>query len=188
MAGDEDRPSGGREALQQLPDPLDALGVEAVGRLVEDQRVRVADQLVVVGRGRLLASGPVGDFIRTSRHNSVVVRSPQATELADALREKGATVEALEPGLVSVSGLEPSAVGDLAFDRGIRIHELAPRVATLEEAFLEATETSQEYQAVVAAQDPLGRSAEHPGAEDPGAGGLGAGGLGGTDSTTGGRS
>ncbi|MGI8646089.1 MAG: ATP-binding cassette domain-containing protein [Nocardioides sp.] len=148
----------------------------------------MADQLVVVGRGRLLASGPVGDFIRTSRHNSVVVRSPQATELADALREKGATVEALEPGMVSVTGLEPSAVGDLAFDRGIRIHELAPRVATLEEAFLEATETSQEYQAVVAAQDPLGRSAEDPGGDSPGAEDPGDGGLGGTDSTTGGRS
>ncbi len=120
----------------------------------------MADQLVVVGRGRLLASGPVGDFVKTSRHNAVVVRSPQATELADALRGQGATV-ALEPGLVSVVGLEPAAIGDLAFDRGIRIHELAPRVATLEEAFLEATESSQEYQAVVAGHE------QHAGPDGP---------------------
>ncbi|CAN5236133.1 ABC transporter ATP-binding protein [soil metagenome] len=124
----------------------------------------MADQLVVIGRGRLIASGPVGDFIKTSRHNSVLVRSPQAGELADTLREQGAVVEALEPGLLAVSGLDPAAIGDLAHERRIRLHELAPRVATLEEAFLEATESSQEYQAVVAASDQL---APPPGEQSP---------------------
>jgi ABC-2 type transport system ATP-binding protein len=107
----------------------------------------MADQLVVIGRGRLIASGPIQDFVRTSKHNSVVVRSPQAADLAAVLREQGATVEAVEPGVLSVVGLDAKAVGDLAFERSVRLHELSNRVATLEEAFLEATEGAQEYQA-----------------------------------------
>jgi ABC-2 type transport system ATP-binding protein len=109
----------------------------------------MADQLVVVGRGRLIASGPIQDFVRSSRRNAVLVRTPRATDLADVLRERGATVEAVEPGALSVSGLDLETVGDVAFDAGIRLHELSPRTATLEEAFLEATEGAQEFEAHV---------------------------------------
>ena len=107
----------------------------------------MADQLVVVGRGRLIASGPIQDFVRSSRRNAVLVRTPQATDLAGVLRERGATVEAVEPGALSVSGLDLETVGDVAFDAGIRLHELSPRTATLEEAFLDATEGAQEFEA-----------------------------------------
>ncbi len=107
----------------------------------------MADQLVVIGRGRLISSGPVDDFVKTSTRNAVVVRSPQAADLADVLRREGATVEPLEPGAVSVVGLDAARVGDLAFDAGLRLHELSNRVATLEEAFLEATQGAEEYQA-----------------------------------------
>ncbi len=107
----------------------------------------MADQLVVIGRGRLIASGPIGDFVRTSRQNSVIVRSPQADELAQVLRRDGVTVTAGEPGSLSVVGLDAREVGDIAFDSSIRIHELTSRVATLEEAFLEATESAQEFEA-----------------------------------------
>jgi ABC-2 type transport system ATP-binding protein len=109
----------------------------------------MADQLVVIGRGRLIASGPIEDFVKTSRRNAVVVRTPQATDLVDLLKAAGATVETIEPGSLSVVGMDAPAVGDLAFDNGIRLHELTHRAATLEEAFLEATEAAQEYQAQV---------------------------------------
>jgi len=107
----------------------------------------MADQLVVIGRGRLIASGPIEDFVRTSARNAVIVRSPQATELADVLRREAAVVEAVQPGVVSVTGLDAARIGDLAFEHRIRLHELANRVATLEEAFLEATQGAEEYQA-----------------------------------------
>jgi ABC-2 type transport system ATP-binding protein len=107
----------------------------------------MADQLVVIGRGRLIASGPIEDFVRTSARNAVIVRSPQVADLVDVLRREGGTVEALEPGVVSVTGLDAGRIGDLAFDSSIRLHELSNRVATLEEAFLEATESAQEFEA-----------------------------------------
>ncbi|MEO5708208.1 MAG: ATP-binding cassette domain-containing protein [Nocardioidaceae bacterium] len=107
----------------------------------------MADQLVVIGRGRLIASGPIEDFVKTSVRNAVVVRSPQAADLVDVLRREGATVETTEPGVVSVVGLDAARIGDLAYDASIRLHELSNRVATLEEAFLEATQGAEEYQA-----------------------------------------
>jgi ABC-2 type transport system ATP-binding protein len=85
--------------------------------------------------------------VRTSTRNAVIVRSPQATELADVLQGQGAVVEPVRPGVVSVAGLEAARIGDLAFEHSIRLHELSNRVATLEEAFLEATQGAEEYQA-----------------------------------------
>jgi ABC-2 type transport system ATP-binding protein len=107
----------------------------------------MADQLVVIGRGRLIASGPIEDFVRTSTRNAVIVRSPQATELAEVLAREAAVVEPVQPGVVSVTGLDAARIGDLAFEHSIRLHELSNRVATLEEAFLEATQGAEEYQA-----------------------------------------
>ncbi len=119
----------------------------------------MADKLVVIGRGRLIASGPIDDFVKTSTHNAVIVRSPQATELVEVLQREGAKAEPVQSGAISVTGLDAQRVGDLAFDNGIRLHELANRVATLEEAFLEATESAQEFEA----HEITGR----PGSGDP---------------------
>jgi ABC-2 type transport system ATP-binding protein len=107
----------------------------------------MADQLVVIGRGRLIASGPIEDFVKSSARNAVVVRSPQVADLVDVLHREGGQVETLDPGVVSVTGLDAQRIGDLAFESRIRLHELSNRVATLEEAFLEATESAQEFEA-----------------------------------------
>src|SRR2546421_554549 len=44
VAGDQDGPTLGREALEEVAHPADALRVQAVGRLVEDEHLRVAEQ------------------------------------------------------------------------------------------------------------------------------------------------
>jgi ABC-2 type transport system ATP-binding protein len=107
----------------------------------------MADHLVVIGKGQLIASGPIEDFIRNASKNSVVVRTPQATDLAALLTARQVQVSVLEPGTLSVVGLDAAQVGDLAFENSIRLHELSNRVATLEEAFLEATGFAEEFQA-----------------------------------------
>jgi ABC-2 type transport system ATP-binding protein len=114
----------------------------------------MADHLVVIGKGRLIASGPVEDFVRTARRSTVTVRSPQASELAALLRRRAAEgdepvqVEAgQEPDELNVVGIEAATIGDLAFDHRLRVHELTTRYATLEEAFLEATEAVQQFEA-----------------------------------------
>lgn len=110
----------------------------------------MADQLVVIGRGKLIASGPIEDFIKGSSKNHVIIRTPQATDLAELLGDRlsqGVEVSSPEPGVLSVIGLTAQDLGDLCFDAGIRVHELSNRQATLEEAFLEATEHAEEFQA-----------------------------------------
>ena len=105
----------------------------------------MADALVVVGRGRLIASGPVDDFVRGSAGNAVIASSPDIERLAALLRERGATVSATSDGKLSITGVLAEEVGDVAFDAGVRLHELSVKSATLEEAFLEATEHSEEF-------------------------------------------
>ena len=107
----------------------------------------MADHLVVIGKGRLIATGPVAEFVSTSQANAVIVRTPDATALAELLVARGAQVVPTDPGLLTVTGLPTAAVGDLAFEHGIRLHELSPKVATLEEAFLERTAGAEEFQA-----------------------------------------
>lgn len=107
----------------------------------------MADHLVVIGKGRLIATGPVEDFVSGARSNAVIVRTPDATTFADLLAAAGAQVTPNEPGVLSVTGMAAQAIGDLAFDNGIRLHELSTRVATLEEAFLERTAGAEEFQA-----------------------------------------
>ena len=106
-----------------------------------------ADHLVVIGKGRLIADTGVDEFIRANSEQSVLVRSPQAPDLAARLQSAGATVVGVEPGLIRVSGMESPAIGELAARDGIVLHELTPQRASLEEAFMELTRDSVEYHA-----------------------------------------
>src|SRR5690625_7860486 len=80
-----------------------------------------ADQLIVIGRGRIVSQGPGQEVIDSATHSSVRVRSPQATDLAAALQRDGVTVTSLEPSLLDVSGLEAPQVGEAAAAAGIEI-------------------------------------------------------------------
>ncbi len=123
----------------------------------------MADHLVVIGKGRLIASGPVADFVNSAQPSAVVVRSPDAGVLARALAGPGVEVDATEPGVLMVTGLSADAVGDLAFEHGVRLHELSTRVATLEEAFLERTAGAEEFQASSLVASPDGVAATDEG-------------------------
>jgi ABC-2 type transport system ATP-binding protein len=110
----------------------------------------MADELVVIGRGRMIANGPVADFTQHSVRNHVLVRTPQAHDLAALIGQRLAgvgSVQATAPGELNVVGLDATQIGDMAFENGIRIHELTTKQATLEEAFLELTGGSEEFQA-----------------------------------------
>jgi ABC-2 type transport system ATP-binding protein len=105
----------------------------------------IAEALVVIGRGRLIAACSVQDFIARFAGSYVSVRSPDAAALADLLRRGGATVELADDGSLHVVGIDAPAIGELAAVHGAVLHELAPRTASLEEAFLDVTRDEQEY-------------------------------------------
>jgi ABC-2 type transport system ATP-binding protein len=106
----------------------------------------LADHLVVIGRGRLLADMPMSEFVAQSSHTSVVVRTPHYAKLSELLTARGVQVREEPYGRLSLTGMEQEAVGDLAFAEGMVVHELTTRSATLEEAFLEATAGAEEFQ------------------------------------------
>ena len=106
-----------------------------------------ADRLIIIGRGRLLADTPTERFVDSSVRRDVLVRSPGAGELARLLAAAGAAVGPAEDGRLTVSGLESAAIGDLAAAHGIAVHELIPRHASLEQAYLDITSDSVDYRA-----------------------------------------
>jgi ABC-2 type transport system ATP-binding protein len=105
----------------------------------------VAERIVVIGRGRLLADTTVDDLVARIGDGAVLVRSPDATALADALLATGATVSSTEPGALLVTGASAERIGDLARDHRLAVHELTPHRASLEEAYLELTREAVEY-------------------------------------------
>ena len=106
-----------------------------------------ADHLIIIGRGRLLADTSTESFVETSARAGVFVRSPQAAALADVLGGAGATVVAEGSGALTVTGMDAPAIGEIAARDNIVIHELTPRNASLEEAYLDLTRESAEYRA-----------------------------------------
>ncbi len=104
-----------------------------------------ADHLVVLGRGRLLADVPMAELLGASA--AVRVRSPRAPLLATALRTAGARVQPEPDGALRVEGLDPRAVGDVAFAAGVPVHELTRVVPSLEAAYLALTGGEVEFRA-----------------------------------------
>jgi ABC-2 type transport system ATP-binding protein len=105
-----------------------------------------ADHLVVIGRGRLIADISTKEFIAGGSSNHVRVRTPHEEQLVTALSERG--VAATHVGnYLEVRGVSCDDIGDLAAERQVTIHELFQERASLEEAFMELTRDSVEYQA-----------------------------------------
>jgi ABC-2 type transport system ATP-binding protein len=111
-----------------------------------------ADHLLVIGRGKLIADCTVDEFIAANSQRTVRVRTPQQDQLSKLVATAGGTVRETGDGTIVISGLEPSQVGDLAYENSVRLHELAPVHASLEQAFMELTASSVQFHAGVPAQ------------------------------------
>jgi ABC-2 type transport system ATP-binding protein len=119
-----------------------------------------ADHLVVIGRGHLISTGTVAEFIAKSTSQFVRVRSPRSSELARLLTAEGVQVIGEDDGALSVSGMAAADIGDVAGASGIYLHELSLQMASLEDAFMELTRDSVDYHGV---SDPgLSAPAPHP--------------------------
>jgi ABC-2 type transport system ATP-binding protein len=117
------------------------------------EMAQTADHLVVIGRGRILADGPLDEILRVHAHASVRVRATNQPVLADALRTHGAAVDTTDDGALAVTGLDAAGVGRLADAHRIPLVELTPQTASLEDAFLEMTHNDREYRALVGAAE-----------------------------------
>jgi ABC-2 type transport system ATP-binding protein len=96
------------------------------------EMAQTADQVIVIGRGRLIADAPVKELLGRGGAGQVRVRSPQAQRLAELLRAEGATVSPGANGALVVGGADAAAVGELAARYDIALHELVAQQNTLE--------------------------------------------------------
>jgi ABC-2 type transport system ATP-binding protein len=125
-----------------------------------------ADHLIVIGRGQLIADASTAAFIARSSERSVLVRTPDGDHLRQLVRSEGGAVadgdgadgdgadgdgadeigtgDGGAPALI-VTGLPAPRIGELAASARIVLHELTPRLPSLEEAFMELTADAVEY-------------------------------------------
>jgi ABC-2 type transport system ATP-binding protein len=146
----------GRPRLLVLDEPANGLDPEGIRWLREFLRsfaagggtvlisshvlaevAQLADEVVIIHRGRLVAQEPLGEL--TARTvGATVVRTPDAERLEAELRRAGIEASAVGDGELRVAAPAPR-VGELAAASGVVLHELRPQGASLEEVFLELT-------------------------------------------------
>ena len=129
-----------------------------------------AENLIVIGRGSLLADCTMEEFIARSSGQTVRVSTPQPDLLIRAVAEAQGTATADADGALTVRGLTAAQVGDIAFERGVRLHELTVVRASLEAAFMELTADSVEYRADAGHQPSAGDQLPSAGDQLPAAG------------------
>ena len=149
-----DEPANGLdpEGIQWIRNLLRELAAEGrtvfVSSHLMSEMALTAEHLIVIGRGRMIADLSVDEFVRRAAKNTVRVRSPQASDLREAIVGPGVAVEPADDGALVVSGLTAQQVGEAAAARGIVLHELTTERASLEEAFMDVTRAAVEYQAL----------------------------------------
>ena len=139
------------EGIRWIRDLLKTLAADGhtvfVSSHLMSEMALTAEHVIVVGRGRLIADLPMAELIAQASSDTVVVRSPRAGDLAEALATADVLVSRTDPESLEVTGLTAAQVGDRARDLGIALHGLAPHRASLEEAFMEMTRDEVEFHA-----------------------------------------
>ncbi len=105
---------------------------------------QMADNVIVIGKGKLIANTSIKDLIASNTKSSVFIRSENMSKLESMLSDKKLTFSVVDNG-IEIFGAKTDEIGKLAHIAGITILELASRNASLEDVFLELTEGKEEF-------------------------------------------
>ncbi len=145
-----DEPANGLdpEGIRWIREMLKKLASEDRAVLVSSHLLSeislIADNLIVIGKGRLIDQCSVPDFIGRYAQRWVRIESPQLTEFASILERAGGRTELQTSGAI-VHNLDATTIGELAAKNSVVLHQLATETGSLEDAFLELTSSSVEY-------------------------------------------
>ncbi|WP_206789043.1 ABC transporter ATP-binding protein [Amycolatopsis sp. MtRt-6] len=127
-------------------------GLAAEGRTVfvsshlMSEMALVAEHLVIVGRGRLLADTTVADLVREAGGSTVQVATADPARLRGVLAGPGVEITGQAGSeQLQVTGLSARAIGAKAAAHGIALSELTARTVSLEQAFMDLTRDAVEY-------------------------------------------
>ena len=115
----------------------------------------IADHLVIIGRGRLLADTSLADFKHRAGGGGVKVASVAAGKLREVLAAPGVAISSSNEEELVVHGRSAQDIGLYAARYGIPLHELTPQSVSLETAFMELTHDSVEYHSAPVGTDPV---------------------------------
>jgi len=150
------------EGIRWIRDLLKSLAADGhtvfVSSHLMSEMALTAEHVIVVGRGRLIADMRMSELIAHASSSVVLVRTPQASELAVALAGTDITVSRTASESLEVMGMTASEIGDCARDLNISLHALTSKQASLEEAFMEMTRDDVEFHAKTQADHTLRRA------------------------------
>jgi len=139
-----DEPANGLDpqGIRWLRDLLREFAREGNAVLVSShvltEMAQLADEAIVINRGRLVRQAPLSQLTSDSRE--LVVVTPETGRLAAALQERGLEVASKDDGELHVTGADAARVGMIAFETRVPVLGLAEKESSLEDAFLELTE------------------------------------------------
>ncbi len=128
-----------------------ARGLASEGRTVflsshlMSEMALTADHLIVIGRGRIIADAPIQSIIDGQGKVRVRVRAERPQDLLGSLAGEGVSSQVLEPELVEITGVEPRRIAEIALRERVLVYELTPLQVSLEDAYMELTQTEVEY-------------------------------------------
>jgi ABC-2 type transport system ATP-binding protein len=108
-----------------------------------------ADQVVVVGRGRVLADATVDELLAGTAGEQVLLHTSQPSEAVFALEQASAEVAVTARGALTVTGVGAQRVVELLNQAGVAFSEVTTRRASLEDVYLQLTSSEAEYRAAV---------------------------------------
>lgn len=106
-----------------------------------------ADQVIVVGRGRVLVDATVDELLAAGAGEQVVLRTPMPGQAVVALEHAGAQLAVRNHETVAVTGLCAQRVVEVLNRAGVAFSEVTTRRASLEDVYLELTGGETEYRA-----------------------------------------
>ncbi|GHD91069.1 ATP-binding cassette domain-containing protein [Streptomyces naganishii] len=120
----------------------------------------VADHLIVVGRGRLLADTTVQDLVDAAGGDTVKVATNDPARLRDVLAGPDVEITGrIGSQELQVTGLSAREIGLKAAEHGIPLFELTTKTVSLEEAFMELTRDAVEYHGTTTGTETSGSAA-----------------------------
>jgi ABC-2 type transport system ATP-binding protein len=106
----------------------------------------MADHLLVIGRGRILADSSMSDFMTNHAASYVRIKAPSLGDVAAVVEARGGDVDKAD-GELRVTGIDAATIGEAVASRGLALHELTLVRSSLEDAFMTLTADSVEYHA-----------------------------------------
>jgi ABC-2 type transport system ATP-binding protein len=137
-----DEPVNGLDAegIRWLRELLRSMATEGRTVLVSSHLMTemsmVADHLIVISGGQLLAETSMSDFIQRHGRTYVRVRTPEPLRLGRELEQKGASLRSAPDGSLEVDGMPAAEISRLAAAGGLSLDELSTHTGSLEDTFL----------------------------------------------------